>query len=319
MRVVGIYWAIGESDSSRVKRGGFDARSPPQHRTGRRARKHSTRRQRHRSLQTAPVFSKLDPRCGWRLYAHSGTNVIVINRRKGETTMAFTAMLSELYNAFRRRVGGDEAAAKVVAEATGIADTRFHIIDGKLDALSQTMDGLSQRCDVLNQPFIKRELDQRFDALSQAMDQRFDALSRRFDGPNQPFVELSRALQQRTDAQLLDVLNRARDERFAFGQTMDQRFDAFGHRLDAMSRTIDERFGTEAQRFDGMDVQLARLETNVARIWLERQGEVAKAHTKFHYLWWILGILLALMLGFGAKVIFDWGMPTTLIRGLWQN
>jgi len=314
MRVVGIYWAIGESDSSRVKRGGFDARSPPQHRTGRRARKHSTRRQRHRSLQTAPVFSKLDPRCGWRLCgAHSGTNVIVINRRKGETTMAFTAMLSELYNAFRRRVGGDEAAAKVVAEATGIADTRFHIIDGKLDALSQTMDGLSQRCDVLNQPFIKRELDQRFDALSQAMDQRFDALSRRFDGLNQPFVELSRALQQRTDAQLLDVLNRARDERFAFGQTMDQRFDAFGHRLDAMSRTIDERFGTEAQRFEEMDVRLTRLETR--RMWLEQQAEVAKARTK----WWTLGILLGLMLGFGAKVIFDWGVPTALFRGLWQN
>jgi hypothetical protein len=249
----------------------------------------------------------------------------VINRRKGETTMAFTAMLSELYNAFRRRVGGDEAAAKVVAEATGIADTRFHIIDGKLDALSQTMDGLSQRCDVLNQPFIKRELEQRFDALSQAMDQRFDALSRRFDGRNQPFVELSRALQQRTDAlnhsvnQLLDVLSRATDERFAFGQTMDQRFDAFGHRLDAMSRTIDERFGTEAQRFNGMDVQLARLETNVARMWLEQQAEVAKAPTKFHYLEWTLGILLGLMLGFGAKVIFDWGVPTTLFRGLWQN
>jgi DNA anti-recombination protein RmuC len=308
------------------------------------------------------VFSKLDPRCGWRLCgAHSGTNVIVINRRKGETTMAFTAMLSELYNAFRRRVGGDEAAAKVVAEATGIADTRFHIIDGKLDALSQTMDGLSQRCDVLNQPFIKRELEQRFDALSQAMDQRFDALSqrfdvlsqpfdelkreldqrfdalslamdqrfdalsRRFDGLNQPFVELSRALQQRTDAlnhsvnQRLDVLSRAMDERFAFGQTMDQRFDAFGHRLDAMSRTIDERFGTEAQRFEGMDVQLARLETNVARMWLEQQAEVAKAPTKFHYLEWTLGILLGLMLGFGAKVIFDWGVPTTLFRGLWQN
>jgi exonuclease VII large subunit len=247
-------------------------------------------------------------------------------------------MLSELYNAFRRRVGGDEAAAKAVAAPMGIEDTGFHIIDGKLDALSQTMDqrldGLSQRCDVLNRPFgvlgqpldeLKRELDQRFDALSQAMDQRFDALNQRFDGMNQPFVELSRALQQRTDTlnhsvnQRLDVLSRAMDERFAFGQTMDQRFDAFGHRLDAMSRTIDERFGTEAQRFDGMDVQLARLETNVARIWLERQAEVAKAHTKFHYLWWTLGILLALMLGFGAKVIFDWGMPTTLIRGLWQN
>jgi hypothetical protein len=43
MRVVGIYWAIGESDSSRVKRSGCDARSRAQHRPGRRARKHSAR------------------------------------------------------------------------------------------------------------------------------------------------------------------------------------------------------------------------------------------------------------------------------------
>ena len=269
--------------------------------------------------------------------------------------MAFTAMLSELYNAFRRRVGGDEAAAKAVAENqpfNGLKrelDQRYEALtqalyqvevlsratDQRLGAFGQTMeqrfDALSQRFDVLSQPFdeLKRELDQRFDALSQAMDQRFDALSRRFDGLNQPFVELSRALQQRTDAlnhsvnQRLDVLSRAMDERFAFGQTMDQRFDAFGHRLDAMSRTIDERFGTEAQRFEGMDVQLARLETNVARMWLEQQAEVAKAPTKFHYLWWTLGILLGLTLGFGlgfgAKVIFDWGVPTTLFRGLWQN
>jgi DNA anti-recombination protein RmuC len=275
----------------------------------------------------------------------------VINRRKGETTMPFTAMLSELYNAFRRRVGGDEAAAKAVAENrpfNGLKrelDQRYEALtqalyqvevlsratDQRLGAFGQTMeqrfDALRQRFDVLSQPFdeLKRELDQRFDALSQAMDQRFDALSRRFDGLNQPFVELSRALQQRTDAlnhsvnQRLDVLSRAMDERFAFGQTMDQRFDAFGHRLDAMSRTIDERFGTEAQRFEGMDVQLARLETNVARMWLEQQAEVAKAPTKFHYLEWTLGILLGLMLGFGAKVIFDWGVPTTLFRGLWQN
>ena len=38
-------------------RGDFDARSRAQHRTGRRARKHSARGRRHRSLQTAPVFS----------------------------------------------------------------------------------------------------------------------------------------------------------------------------------------------------------------------------------------------------------------------
>jgi hypothetical protein len=32
-----------------------------------------------------------------------------------------------------------------------------------------------------------------------------------------------------------------------------------------------------------------------------------------------LGILLALMLGFGAKAIFDRVMATTLFGGLWQN
>jgi hypothetical protein len=45
--------------------------------------------------------------------------------------MAFTTMISELYDAFRRKVGGDEEAAK----APGIADKRFHIIDGGIAPL----------------------------------------------------------------------------------------------------------------------------------------------------------------------------------------
>ena len=71
--------------------------------------------------------------------------------------MAFTAMLSELYGAFRRKVGADEPPAKAAAEAVVIEDTRFRSIDGRFDALSRTMDqrfdALSQRFDVLNQPF----------------------------------------------------------------------------------------------------------------------------------------------------------------------
>ena len=66
--------------------------------------------------------------------------------------MAFTAMLSELYGAFRHKVGADEPPAKAAAEAVVIGDTRFRSIDGRFDALSYTMD------------------------------QQFDALSQRFDG-----------------------------------------------------------------------------------------------------------------------------------------
>jgi hypothetical protein len=70
--------------------------------------------------------------------------------------MAFPAMLSELYDALRRKVGADERPARVVPEAAVIEDTRFRSIDGKFDALSHTMDqrfdALSQRFDVLNQP-----------------------------------------------------------------------------------------------------------------------------------------------------------------------
>ena len=70
--------------------------------------------------------------------------------------MTFPAMLSELYDAFRRKVGGDEPPAKAAAEAVVIENARFRSIDGKFDALSHTIDqrfdALSQRFDVLNQP-----------------------------------------------------------------------------------------------------------------------------------------------------------------------
>jgi chromosome segregation ATPase len=196
---------------------------------------------------------------------------------------------------------------------------------------------LSQRFDLVKQPFdeLKRELDERFDACDQALEQRFDAVSGRFDGLNQPFMELGRALQQRTDAlshsfsQRLDVLSRAMDQRTAFGQTMDQRLDALSQRFDVHGQAFDElkrelHQRSEAfdqavgQRFVGMEVQLARLETNVARM-LERQTDVTKTPKKLHYLWWTLGILLGLMLGFGAKAFFDWQTPMTLFRSLWQN
>src|SRR5262249_42299601 len=72
--------------------------------------------------------------------------------QEGTIIMAFTAMISELYDAFRRRVGGDEAAAMAAAKATGIADVRFHSIDGKLDALSQTMDQRFEALSQHNQP-----------------------------------------------------------------------------------------------------------------------------------------------------------------------
>ena len=91
--------------------------------------------------------------------------------------MAFTAMLSELYGAFRCKVGADEPPAKAVAEAVVIEDTRFRSIDGRFDALSRTM---GQRFDMLNQPFhgLSRAMDKRFDAL---MDKRFDALNHAMD------------------------------------------------------------------------------------------------------------------------------------------
>jgi hypothetical protein len=83
--------------------------------------------------------------------------------------MAFTAMLSELYDAFRRKVGADEAPAKATVE-----DARLRSIDGKIDTLSHTMDqrldALSERFDVVSQPS---------EGLSHVMDQRFGAFELR--------------------------------------------------------------------------------------------------------------------------------------------
>jgi hypothetical protein len=146
---------------------------------------------------------------------------------------AFTAMLSELYGAFRRKVGVDEPPTKAAAEAMMIEDTRFRSIDGKFDALSHTIgqrfDALSHRFDVLNQPCegLTRVMDQHFDALDHATDQRLDALSG------------------------------AMDQRFAsFGHEMGERFDALGRMLAAR----DVPFA----RMAAMDVSLARLETKTA-------------------------------------------------------
>ena len=203
--------------------------------------------------------------------------------------MALPALLSEVYEAFRRRVGADERPASVVPEAAVIEDTRFRGINGKVDTLSHTVDqrfdALSQRFNVLNQPSegLSRVLDQRFDALNHAMDQRFG-----------PFVH-------------------------EMGQqfhTMDQRLVILGHqmgqRFDALGRTIDDRFARVDQQFVARDVRFASLETKIAPIatmdvWLERLE--TKTATEFRYLRWGLGIVMALVLGLVTKVILDWAMP----------
>jgi len=204
-----------------------------------------------------------------------------------ETMMAFTAMLSELYGAFHRKVGADEPPAKAAVEAVVIEDRRFRSIDGRFDALSHTMD------------------------------QRFDALSQRFDVLNQPLDGLSRAMDKRVDA-----LNHAMDERSdVLSRAMDQCFDAFGQamgqRLDALSRMIDDRFATINQRFAAMDAELARLDTKTAtesrRLhWgLETVGVMdaqlarlgTKTATEFRHLRWGLGIVIALVLALVTKVI----------------
>ena len=198
-----------------------------------------------------------------------------------ETMMAFTAMLSELYGAFRRKVGADEPPAKAAAEAVVIEDTRFRSIDGRFDALSRAMD-------------------QRFDALSQRfgmLNQRFDALSQRFVMLNQPF----------------DGLSRAMDQRFgAFGQAMGQRLDALSHMIDERFATINQRFAAMDQHFAAMDALLVRLETNAATV-VMMDAQLArlemKTATEFRHLRWGLGIVIALVLGLVTKVILDWAMP----------
>jgi hypothetical protein len=196
--------------------------------------------------------------------------------------MGFPALLSEVYEAFRHKVGADERPASVVPEAAVIEDTRFRSIDGKFDALSHTMD------------------------------QRFDALSQRFNVLNQPSDGLSRVLDQRFDA-----LNHAMDQRFGHQfHAMDQRLVIFGHqmgqRFDALGRTIDDRFAKVDQQFVARDVRFAGLETKTATIaamdvWLERLE--TKIATEFRYLRWGLGIVIALVLGLVTIVILDWLMP----------
>jgi len=236
--------------------------------------------------------------------------------------MAFTAMLSELYGAFRRKVGADEPPTKAAAEAVVIEGTGFRSIDGRFDALSHTMDqrfdALSQRFDVLNQPF---------DGLSRAMDKRFDALNR--------------AMDQRSD-----VLSRAMEQRFGeFGQASGQRFDALNRMITINQRFVDQYFATmdvslvrletkklaemDAQlvhlktKLAEMDAQLVRLETKLAAIDVpfvrletklaEMDAQLARLDTKtataFRHLRWGLDIVIALLLVLVTKVILDWAMP----------
>ena len=214
--------------------------------------------------------------------------------------MAFTAMLSELYDAFRRKIGTDEPPAKTAAEAVVIEDARFRSIDGKFDALNHTMDqrfdAVSQRFDVLNQPIdgLSRVMDQRFDALNHAMDQRSDVLTRAL----------------------------------AFGEAMGrQRLDALGRMIDERFATVDQRFAAMDQHFAARDALLVRLETKTTKTATEMDAQLARLETKiateFRHLRWGLGIVILLVLGLvtkvildsakvildWAKVILDWAMP----------
>jgi DNA anti-recombination protein RmuC len=205
---------------------------------------------------------------------------------QGETMMAFTAMLSELYDAFRRKIGADEPPAKTAAEAVVIEDARFRSIDGKFDALNQPIDALS------------RVMDQRFDALNHAMDQRSDVLSR--------------ALDQRFGA-----FGQGMDQRFgSFGQAMGQRLDTLHRMIDERFATVDRRFAAMDQHLAARDALLVRLETNTTKTATEMDAQLARLVTKtareFRHLRWGLGIVIALVLGLVTKVILDWTMPDLL-------
>jgi tetrahydromethanopterin S-methyltransferase subunit G len=148
--------------------------------------------------------------------------------------MGFPALVLELYEVFRRKVGADEPPARVVSEAAVIEDARFRSIDKKFDALSHTMDqrfdALSQRFVVLKEPSdgLSRVLDQRFHALNHAMDQRFGTI-----GPQ---------LSQRLHADIGQRLD-AMDERFGtLGREMSQRFDALGRMIDDRFARVDQQF-----------------------------------------------------------------------------
>jgi hypothetical protein len=93
--------------------------------------------------------------------AQNAKEAVVLFNAQREISMAFAAMISELYDAFRRKVGTDEAPAEPAAEAVVLENARFHSILEKVEALS-------------------RGSDQRFDSLSQG----FNVLNRRFDEIN---------------------------------------------------------------------------------------------------------------------------------------
>ena len=218
--------------------------------------------------------------------------------------MAFSALLSELYGIFRRKVGAEEQAAGVVAEATVIEDARFRSIDKKFDALSDTMD---QRFDALSRPF--SVLNQPSDGLTRVLDQGFDALNRAMD---QRFGTFGHQISQRLHAieQRHNIVGHEMDQRF---HAMDERFGTFGRemgqRFDALGRMIDDQFARVDQKFVARDVRLGSLETKIASIaamdaWLERLE--TKTATEFRYLRWGLGIVIALVLGLVTKVILDW-------------
>jgi hypothetical protein len=223
--------------------------------------------------------------------AQNAKEAVVLFNAQREKSMAFAAMISELYDAFRRKVGTDEAPAEPAAETAVLEGARFHSILEKVEALS-------------------RGSDQRFESLSQGL----NVLNRRFDEINQPLDRLVSLMDKRFDA-----LTHAADQRaHLMSRAMEERLGAFGHslgqRVDALNRTVDERFAMQDerctamdQRFGGIDVQLARLETNVAQL-LERPPTFAEAARELRYLRWGVGILMLLVLGLMARMIFDWLM-----------
>src|SRR5919109_704995 len=223
-----------------------------------------------------------------------------------ETMMAFTAMLSELYDAFRRKVGADEAPAKTAAEAVVIEDARFRCTDGKFDALNHTMDqrfdAVSQRFDVLNQSIdgLSRVMDERFDALNHAMDQRSEVLSRALD---LRFGSFGQGMNQHFGS---------------FGQGMAQRLDALGGMIDERFATVDRRFAAMDQDFAAKDALLVRLETKTTKTATEMDAQLARLETKtvteFRHLRWGLGIVILLVLGLVTKVILAWAMPMMIQR-----
>ena len=185
--------------------------------------------------------------------------------------MAIPAMLSELFDALRRKVDANKRRARVVPGPSWwhrsraasrpqavIEDTRFRRIEGKFDALSHTMD------------------------------QRFDGLSQRFD------------------VKRFDALNHAMDQRFGtFGHEMGPRFDALGRMIDDRFTRVDQQIVARDARFAHLEAKTAQIAE--MEVWLERLE--TKTATEFRYLRWGLGIVIALVLGLVTKAILDWLIP----------